>query len=272
MNHSTDALGFKGQVEGYADTVANAPRVDTASALNAPHTSPNVVASATRTNSKSNAKPLPAHNGTKLAIFGIDSEIAISVMRQLSATGYDYELLSDWRRAENSPVSELPAIVCVDSASPDECLQMIGELSRGSTTVLAVCAAGESMLASYCLEAGAVEALTMPVDARQFEEAIDTVAYRAEIRKYHGSMSENADLLQSLTPRELRIVQLASDGLPNKQIATTIGLSVKSIERIRRDAYRKLRVRSTAEMTRVFLLGSLYPRLSRIQALEVAVQ
>ena len=91
--------------------------------------------------------------------------------------------------------------------------------------------------------------------------AFDEIIYRRELNEHRSSMSNHAATLRRLSPRERRVVQLASDGKPNKQIANNIGLSVKSIERIRRDAYRKMNVRSTAEMTRVFLLGSLYPEL-----------
>jgi len=65
-------------------------------------------------------------------------------------------------------------------------------------------------------------------------------------------------LYESLPDRQRQIVDLVVDGAPNKQIATKLEVSVKTIERDRQKAYRQLNVRSTAEMTRVVILGSLH--------------
>ena len=67
--------------------------------------------------------------------------------------------------------------------------------------------------------------------------------------------------LESLSERERRIVQLAADGIPNKRIATALGLSVKTVEKQRRLAYQQLKVNNTAEMARVVTLGNLHPLL-----------
>lgn len=67
--------------------------------------------------------------------------------------------------------------------------------------------------------------------------------------------------LESLSERERRIVQLAADGIPNKRIATALGLSVKTVEKQRRIAYERLKVNNTAEMARVVTLGNLHPLL-----------
>ncbi|MCA9137793.1 MAG: hypothetical protein KDB00_13570 [Planctomycetales bacterium] len=65
-------------------------------------------------------------------------------------------------------------------------------------------------------------------------------------------------LYQSLPERQRKIVDFVVEGSPNKQIATKLKVSVKTIERERQKAYRQLNVRSTAEMTRVVILGSLH--------------
>ena len=65
-------------------------------------------------------------------------------------------------------------------------------------------------------------------------------------------------LYQSLADRQRKIVDFVVEGAPNKQIATKLKVSVKTIERERQKAYRHLDVRSTAEMTRVVILGGLH--------------
>ncbi|MEM0927276.1 MAG: LuxR C-terminal-related transcriptional regulator [Planctomycetota bacterium] len=65
-------------------------------------------------------------------------------------------------------------------------------------------------------------------------------------------------LYGDLPDRQRQIVDFVVEGAPNKQIATRLKVSVKTIERERQKAYRALNVRSTAEMTRVVILGSLH--------------
>ena len=65
-------------------------------------------------------------------------------------------------------------------------------------------------------------------------------------------------LYESLPERQRKIVDYVVEGAPNKQIATKLKVSVKTIERERQKAYRQLNVRSTAEMTRVVILGNLH--------------
>ena len=65
-------------------------------------------------------------------------------------------------------------------------------------------------------------------------------------------------LYQGLPDRQRKIVDFVVEGAPNKQIATKLNVSVKTIERERQKAYRQLNVRSTAEMTRVVSLGRLH--------------
>lgn len=105
---------------------------------------------------------------------------------------------------------------------------------------------------------GAIDVIATPLQQTVVEDVIDIALYRQEIGRHQLSMKEHARQLSLLSPRERRIVCLAARGMPNKQIARAIGRSVKSVERLRRQAYGKLQVTSTADMTRVVLLGSLF--------------
>lgn len=61
-------------------------------------------------------------------------------------------------------------------------------------------------------------------------------------------LKSNASRMSTLTNRERRVVVLAADGVPNKSIAKRLDVSVKTIEKIRRNAYLKLSVKSSAEV------------------------
>jgi len=61
--------------------------------------------------------------------------------------------------------------------------------------------------------------------------------------------------IRRLSRRELQVVQLVSNGLANKSIALQLEISVKTIEKHRANASRKLGVGSTAEMVRLAVLA-----------------
>ena len=78
------------------------------------------------------------------------------------------------------------------------------------------------------------------------------------VLRHKMSVQQNYLRMTQLDEREREIVNLVVDGAPNKQIANKVGVSIKTIERVRKSAYEKLGVRSTAEMTRAVILGNLH--------------
>jgi len=65
--------------------------------------------------------------------------------------------------------------------------------------------------------------------------------------------------MQRLSPRETEVVARVSAGLPNKSIACELEISVKTIEKHRANAVRKLGVQSTPEMVRIAVLADEIP-------------
>lgn len=97
------------------------------------------------------------------------------------------------------------------------------------------------------------------INQRNFLLVVQNTLWMREVRQQQDLMTVYARRIAKLTPRQLRILQLAVEGEPNKRIARLMSLSVNSIERIRREAYRCLDVGSSAEMTRALMLGGLRP-------------
>ena len=61
-------------------------------------------------------------------------------------------------------------------------------------------------------------------------------------------MLERVTYFGGLSERELAIVSMATDGVPNKSMARRLEVSIKTIEKNRRTAYEKLKIASSAEM------------------------
>jgi DNA-binding NarL/FixJ family response regulator len=56
--------------------------------------------------------------------------------------------------------------------------------------------------------------------------------------------------MSPLTQREREILQLLAEGSTTKEIASHLGVSVKTVETLRRNMMQKLNMRSIAELTK----------------------
>jgi DNA-binding NarL/FixJ family response regulator len=111
------------------------------------------------------------------------------------------------------------------------------------------------------LKAGASGYVVKTVADRDLVEAV-RAAMRGEKFLYPGAMTPLiADFLHRarqdlpvredpLTPREQEVVKLVAEGLTNKQIAETLVISEKTVERHRANILEKLGMRDRVELTR----------------------
>jgi DNA-binding NarL/FixJ family response regulator len=81
------------------------------------------------------------------------------------------------------------------------------------------------------------------------------VSDEAAFRTWMSRRDAARQQIRRLSRRELQVVQLVSNGLANKSIAQELQISVKTIEKHRANAARKLGVNSTAEMVRISVLA-----------------
>jgi DNA-binding NarL/FixJ family response regulator len=58
------------------------------------------------------------------------------------------------------------------------------------------------------------------------------------------------DELEPLSPRELEVLKLIAEGSSSKEIAATLVLSIKTVERHRANILKKLGMRDRVELTR----------------------
>ncbi len=84
-----------------------------------------------------------------------------------------------------------------------------------------------------------------PYSEDQLEQQIRRVFLVSDQR---SQLISKSHLVERLSPREIEIVQLATEGVPNKTIAKRLDISIKTVEKNRRTAYEKLCVSSAAEL------------------------
>ena len=113
---------------------------------------------------------------------------------------------------------------------------------------------GDVPLAVKTIKAGAREFIEKPFDEQIL---IDTINQVLAEDLPETSYNHNFELLSNLTKRECEIGMQISEGKRNKQIATTLGISVRTVENHRANIMKKLQIRTTPQLIHLFLTANL---------------
>lgn len=121
---------------------------------------------------------------------------------------------------------------------------------RGSQLpVIFLTAHGEVPMAVDAMKAGASEFLMKPLDPEKLLELVEKHA-AADLarRKLPIPISEALRRIESLTRREKEVLSYVLKDLSNREISDAMNLSIRTVECHRLVAYKKLSVRSRAEL------------------------
>ena len=112
---------------------------------------------------------------------------------------------------------------------------------------------GDVPLAVQTIKAGAREFIEKPFNEQILLETITRVL-ADDVPKMPEKL--NISLLSKLSKRENEIALLIYEGKKNKQIASTLGISVRTVENHRANIMNKLEIDSTSQLIRLFLMRS----------------
>lgn len=102
------------------------------------------------------------------------------------------------------------------------------------------------------MKAGAVDVLTKPVQRETLLEAIQRALARdAKARATRERLRAWRERYNSLTPRELAVLEQVVAGKMNKEIAVELGAAERTIKAHRAQVMQKLKVASVAELVRI---------------------
>jgi DNA-binding NarL/FixJ family response regulator len=159
-----------------------------------------------------------------------------------------------------------PDVILMDIAMPMlngcEATQKI-IAANPAAKVLVLSAHSENVYVERMMAAGAVGFLEKQTSATILIHAIKEVADGKEYfsptiakrRAGAGDQSRDRHGLSkphgtSLSPREREVLQLVAEGQGNKEVAATLGISVKTVEKHRQQMMHKLNIHDTAGLTR----------------------
>src|SRR5262249_12729489 len=128
------------------------------------------------------------------------------------------------------------------------------DLAKAGTQIpiIFMTAHGDIPMTVSAMKAGAVEFLTKPFRDQEMLDAVQQALARDRSRREQDkSKTALREKFAALTPREREIMELATTGLMNKQIAAKVGLSEVTVKIHRGSATGKMGARSLAELVKM---------------------
>ncbi|MDO8346221.1 MAG: response regulator [Cellvibrio sp.] len=112
----------------------------------------------------------------------------------------------------------------------------------------------EVSAAVEAMKQGAFDFVEKPINGHQFLEKLQAaLALSRQLHQKRLDLSAREARIALLTPKEQEVLQAVLDGLPSKDIASKLNLSVRTVENHRARIMEKLRVNSAMELMRDFM-------------------
>lgn len=114
---------------------------------------------------------------------------------------------------------------------------------------------GDVPMAVRAMKGGAVDFIEKPFNDELLLDSIRSALELDEQQRGEQAMrSEVATRLDQLTPREIEVMGMVTEGKSNKEIAAALGVSAKTVEAHRAHVMEKMQAESLAELVKMALL------------------
>lgn len=190
-------------------------------------------------------------------VFVVDDDAPVrkSLMRLLESAGYRTESFSSADEfLDGWKANPAPGCVLLDIMMPGLDGLQLQQTLRASALeipIIFITGHGDIPLSVKAMKAGAIDFFPKPIDDQKLLRAVDEALRRdALVRAERAARDTVSNRYQTLTPREREVMALVVRGLLNKQIASALGASEKTIKIHRGRVMEKMKVNSVADLVR----------------------
>lgn len=206
-----------------------------------------------------------------------DHAVVREGIRHVLSEATGFEVIGEAREGSDvMPLAQThrPDVVVLDITMPGESgLEILPRLREalGEVKVLVLSMHDHPQYVMEAIRAGANGYVLKDARPAELREAIRAV-YRGESvftpsvarqlgegLRQEAEREERLGRIQSLTSREQDVLRRIADGRTNKEIATELGISPRTVESYRESLMRKLRIRTVAGLTRFALETGMLP-------------
>lgn len=196
----------------------------------------------------------PLAPGTRIAVVDDDHEFRRGVELLLRSRGLEVLPYRSAQEYLDRPPASTPDCVLLDLEMPGPSGLDLQRHLLGVDGPPVVFLSGSADVPSgvTAMKHGAVDFLVKPFEPASLFEALGRAVERGRRDRGLRDVRERARaLLETLTPRERQVADLAARDLANKEIAALLDVSVQVVKVHRANAQQKLGVSSLLELTRV---------------------
>jgi len=189
-------------------------------------------------------------------VFVVDDNLGLrrSLQALLEATGLAVETYASAKDFLQRYDPARPGCLLLDVRLRGESgLDLQEELRRrqGTLPIIVMTGYGDVRTSVRAFKSGAIDFLQKPVPPRKLVERIrEALELDRQARAVAAQRAVVVDSIGRLTPRERQVMDLLALGRSSKEIATTLKISLRTVEGHRREVLRKMGVSSAAHLAR----------------------
>ena len=198
----------------------------------------------------------------KPTVFIVDDDGAVrdSLSLLMRSAGLASEAFPGAREFLADVAVDRPGCLILDVRMPEiDGLELQRQLAaRGSRLpIIMLTGHGDVPLAVEALRAGAIDFLTQAVSTSQrfWARIHEAIALDERARQKHLDRDRIRALLETLTPREIEVVDYIIQGHSSKSIAAALGSSFNTVQNQRASVLKKMQAESTADLVRMVMIA-----------------
>jgi FixJ family two-component response regulator len=210
----------------------------------------------------------PATGPDTIYIVDDDASFLKSVSRLLQASGYSVQTFDSAKKLLEQLCPEMSGCVLADLQMPGlNGLELQEALAKSMNPlpVVFISAQGDIPTTVKAMRRGAEDFLTKLSPKEKLLDAVNRALKRgAQERSQRLRRQELRERFDTLTPRELEVLQHMVRGRLNKQIADDLTINERTVKLHRTNLTRKLHVQSVVELAQLAEEAGLFKREQRI--------
>ena len=194
---------------------------------------------------------------TRPIVFVVDDDLAVrrSTERLIRSIGLEVQTFTSAREFLRNPRPERPACLVLDVRMPGlSGMDLQRNLSKSGIhiPIIFITGHGDIPMSVRAMKAGAVEFLTKPFGSRGLLDAVRAAIERDRLaQKEQSETGELRERYEQLTPREREVMVRVAAGLLNKQVASELATTERTIKFHRAHIMQKMRAESLPDLVRM---------------------
>ncbi|MCB1491466.1 MAG: response regulator transcription factor [Rhodobiaceae bacterium] len=194
----------------------------------------------------------------KIDIVDDDAAVRDALSIVFEVEGFAVRGFADGASFMRTALSDPPSVVLLDVHMPGKSgLDILKELGGAgfSAPIFIISGQGDIPMAVQAIKDGAFDFIEKPFEA---QTVVDCVHNALAVTNQSGSSPKLSDFpgRETLTPRELDVLDQISAGQSNKEAARNLGISPRTVEVHRARIMEKIGARNAADLVRIVLTQS----------------